>query len=135
MTDTHAANCRRCLSVDPAFGPSPKDPAYRGPCPRCGQRVPNALGDYPGALSREDNETYVCSECGTTEAMAGFMPNYPKPLPLGSYGLSDWATCPVCDGQGEVPSGGWLGTQGGFPAPEQQFADCPECGGSGAVPR
>lgn len=43
-------------------------------CPRCGGPVPNAefKGQYPGALSRTDNETEVCSECGTAEALQQF---------------------------------------------------------------
>ena len=40
-------------------------------CPRCGEPRPSALhvGRDPGALSRWDNSTYICSECGTEEAM------------------------------------------------------------------
>ena len=40
-------------------------------CPRCGDWIPNNLrpGAYPGALSRTDNKTEICSECGTLEAM------------------------------------------------------------------
>jgi len=40
-------------------------------CPRCGGGIPNDLqrGAYPGALSRSDNSTYVCSDCGTDEAL------------------------------------------------------------------
>lgn len=43
-------------------------------CPRCGGWIPNNLqpGAYPGALSRWDNETEVCSDCGTQEAMLQF---------------------------------------------------------------
>jgi RNA polymerase subunit RPABC4/transcription elongation factor Spt4 len=39
-------------------------------CPRCQGPVPSAehIGEYPGALSRTDNETEVCSACGTDEA-------------------------------------------------------------------
>ena len=39
-------------------------------CPRCGGKIPNNTepGAYPGALSRVDNETEVCSACGTLEA-------------------------------------------------------------------
>lgn len=33
-------------------------------CPRCGKTVT----DYP-ALSRRDNKTNICSQCGTDEAM------------------------------------------------------------------
>lgn len=49
---------------------------FAGPCPRCGGGVPNdeARGEYPGALSRFDNETYICSQCGQNEAFgAGHM--------------------------------------------------------------
>lgn len=47
----------------------PHDP---NTCPRCGGGVPNEemRGQYPGALSRTDNVTEVCSNCGTMEAMA-----------------------------------------------------------------
>ena len=40
-------------------------------CPRCGGFIPNSEqpGAYPGALSRTDNDTEVCSQCGTEEAM------------------------------------------------------------------
>jgi ribosomal protein S27AE len=43
-------------------------------CPRCGGPVPNAEhpGEYMGALSRFDNETEICSACGTKEAMFNF---------------------------------------------------------------
>jgi hypothetical protein len=40
-------------------------------CPRCEGFIPNndTPGAYPGALSRLDNKTEICSECGTIEAM------------------------------------------------------------------
>lgn len=40
-------------------------------CPRCLGGIPNDLqrGEYPGALSRTDNETEVCSECGVLEGL------------------------------------------------------------------
>jgi len=40
-------------------------------CPRCLGGVPNEemRGQYPGALSRTDNLTEVCSNCGTMEAI------------------------------------------------------------------
>jgi hypothetical protein len=40
-------------------------------CPRCGGQVPNALspGAYPGAQSRTDGRTEVCSRCGSEEGM------------------------------------------------------------------
>jgi hypothetical protein len=40
-------------------------------CPRCLGPIPNAehKGQYPGALSRTDNATEVCSRCGQDEAV------------------------------------------------------------------
>lgn len=40
-------------------------------CPRCNlNQIPNneTPGKYPGALSRVDNKTEICSACGTDEA-------------------------------------------------------------------
>jgi len=39
-------------------------PDYAGPCPSRENR-----GQYPGALSRLDNKTHICSQCGQDEAM------------------------------------------------------------------
>ena len=38
-------------------------------CPRCTGFIPSNLtpGRYPGALSRVDNKTEICSECGHEE--------------------------------------------------------------------
>lgn len=46
-------------------------PSYAGPCPRCGEPVPSRenQGQYPGALSRVDNKTHICSQCGQDEAL------------------------------------------------------------------
>lgn len=43
-------------------------------CPLCGGDVPNTehKGKYPGALSRADNETEICSACGTAQALEQF---------------------------------------------------------------
>lgn len=43
-------------------------------CPRCGGQIPNSRtpGAYPGAMSRADNATEVCSACGYDEAMRAF---------------------------------------------------------------
>ncbi len=40
-------------------------------CPRCGGHIPNGRspGAYPGALSRTDSCTEVCSRCGGEEGM------------------------------------------------------------------
>ena len=43
-------------------------------CPICSGPIPNALheGEYAGALSRVDNETEICSECGVFEALVDY---------------------------------------------------------------
>lgn len=43
-------------------------------CPRCLGDIPSTSerGEYPGAASRYDNQTEVCSECGVDEAMREF---------------------------------------------------------------
>ena len=40
-------------------------------CPICLGGIPNDenKGEYPGATSRFDNKTEICSECGTREAL------------------------------------------------------------------
>lgn len=62
----------------------PKRSDYGGPCPRCTEPVPNRhhQGMYPGALSRYDNETYVCSSCGQAEA---FMAGHVIPFDVALY--------------------------------------------------
>lgn len=49
-------------------------PHHRKPtrCPRCTDNlIPNNWhpGKYPGAISRADNKTEVCSDCGVDEAL------------------------------------------------------------------
>ena len=68
-------------------------------CPRCTGLIPNSAtpGKYPGALSRKDNATEVCSRCGTEEGLAQFVgqdpwPTFPQPLAsidLGTYEALD----------------------------------------------
>ncbi len=45
-----------------------------GDCPRCGHWIPtdDQPGGYPGADSRVDNTTEVCSACGLDEALIQF---------------------------------------------------------------
>jgi ribosomal protein L40E len=40
-------------------------------CPRCGGDVPSTAhkGQYPGAVSRWDDKTEICSPCGAEEAL------------------------------------------------------------------
>lgn len=55
-------------------------------CPTCGGYIPNNRepGAYPGALSRKDNKTEICSACGTAEALAGYLRNEHKWEPSGA---------------------------------------------------
>jgi hypothetical protein len=48
-------------------------------CPRC--RLDNLPLGYPGALSRADNKTEICSACGTDEAMVNFILKSPAQDP------------------------------------------------------
>jgi RNA polymerase subunit RPABC4/transcription elongation factor Spt4 len=59
-------------------------------CPRCSGDVPNSewKGRYPGALSRTDNETEICSDCGSHEAMEDYLNGSPLPQ-------SEWVKCPA----------------------------------------
>jgi len=44
-------------------------------CPRCKvSYIPNNeyAGQYPGALSRVDNKTEICSDCGLMEALEDY---------------------------------------------------------------
>lgn len=45
----------------------------------CGNWIPtnDAPGSRPGALSRRDNVTEVCDECGLAEALAAYL-NHPS---------------------------------------------------------
>lgn len=54
-------------------------------CPRCGVN-PLPFG-YPGALSRADNRTEICSPCGQTEAMEDFTGG---PLGAKANPSTDW---------------------------------------------
>jgi hypothetical protein len=46
-------------------------------CPRCLGELP--VG-YPGALSRVDNETEICSACGTDEALTDYYDRFLAPI-------------------------------------------------------
>lgn len=55
-------------------------------CPRCNGYIPNDSqpGAYPGAISRVDNRTEICSECGSSEALEQFLAGRLTPM-------SEWA--------------------------------------------
>jgi len=64
----------------------------KGFCPICGGPIPNAehRGQYPGALSRYDNETEICSLCGSAEALAPMMDEDAKITMQVGYQNRDW---------------------------------------------
>lgn len=69
------------LDVGSQVGVQP-DPSTT--CPRCGHQIPRdeLPGEYPGATSRVDNETEICSVCGLDEAMGnGVVPKDKWPIP------------------------------------------------------
>lgn len=43
-------------------------------CPKCSGYIPSNEnpGAYPGAISRVDNKTEICSACGVAEALGDF---------------------------------------------------------------
>jgi predicted RNA-binding Zn-ribbon protein involved in translation (DUF1610 family) len=55
-----------------------ENPTYTT-CPRCGQETLRTDRPVMNALSRTDNKTYVCSPCGTDEAMENFLGGEPQP--------------------------------------------------------
>lgn len=44
-------------------------------CPRCSGYIPNNIdiGAYCGAISRLDNTTEICSDCGSEEAIENYL--------------------------------------------------------------
>lgn len=44
-------------------------------CPTCDGYIPNNnnIGKYSGAISRRDNKTEICSDCGTREGMKDYL--------------------------------------------------------------
>lgn len=53
-------------------------------CPRCQGFIPSNArpGAYPGAVSRADNRTEVCSDCGAEEALVLLAPTVYWPVYL-----------------------------------------------------
>ena len=54
-------------------------------CPRCQfSWIPTNAhpGKYPGAISRADNKTEICSDCGTAEAIQDFTAGASTPVSM-----------------------------------------------------
>lgn len=62
----------RITNIDGSLvGEEKKSDPYFKECPRCTHFIPSDEnpGAYPGAISRVDNETEICSNCGVEEAI------------------------------------------------------------------
>jgi ribosomal protein S27AE len=74
-------------------------------CPRCqASLIPNNefAGKYPGALSRVDNKTEICSACGADEAMTQWMDGYLAPIENWPVSLSPTTTALLADAKEEM---------------------------------
>ena len=62
-------------------------------CPRCGEPTMRAV-KATNALSRRDNATYICSQCGTGEAMQDLLRIMGRPAMTVAQELSCWVSPP-----------------------------------------
>jgi hypothetical protein len=64
-------------------------------CPICNGPIPNALheGKYAGALSRVDNKTEICSECGVFEALQDFVQGFATATDARRTTILEEASC------------------------------------------
>lgn len=62
-------------------------------CPRCLGFIPSNLfaGEYPGAISRIDNSTEICSDCGTEEAITALIPISDWPIVFHDHNVTELA--------------------------------------------
>lgn len=62
-------------------------------CPRCLGYIPsNAFaGEYIGAISRVDNKTQICSDCGTEEAILALISIEQWPIVLYDHPTTKYA--------------------------------------------
>lgn len=63
-------------------------------CPRCLGFIPsNAFaGEYPGAISRIDNKTEICSDCGQEEAITALIDTDQWPIVQYEHPATQMAT-------------------------------------------
>jgi len=62
-------------------------------CPRCLGFIPSNVfaGEYPGAISRIDNKTEICSDCGTEEAILALITIDQWPIVLYDHSTTKYA--------------------------------------------
>lgn len=62
-------------------------------CPRCLGYIPSNTfaGEYLGAISRIDNKTEICSDCGTEEAILALVKIEEWPIVLYNHPVTKFA--------------------------------------------
>lgn len=84
----------------------------QGDCPRCGHCIPNdeEPGAHPGAASRVDDETEICSACGLDEALVQFRTNQARlGVAMSTPPVSDDETVRLAEAVATNALGGLLG--------------------------
>lgn len=74
-------------------------------CPRCKDNwIPNNAqpAAYPGALSRADNKTEICSACGEDEALKGFFDGGCEPVTAWPVTIKYSTSIPTYGGRKEA---------------------------------
>jgi hypothetical protein len=76
-------------------------------CPRCLGFIPrnDKPGQYMGALSRADNKTQVCSDCGTEEAIVALVAVDEWPISLYTHPACDAARARHIEADALIQSG------------------------------
>ncbi len=80
MTDNGKSDLKKIMERSEPGDYTPTENLLKNPCPRCLGPIPSIeyAGMFPGAVSRTDNKTEICSNCGTTEALEQGHPRLSK---------------------------------------------------------
>lgn len=76
MTSNGKADLKKIVEQSEPGEYVPTENLLKDPCPRCLGPIPSLeyAGMFPGAMSRTDNKTEICSNCGTQEAIEQMAP-------------------------------------------------------------
>lgn len=66
------------MATKPKGDPWAKDPKKK--CPRCGEKGVLCKRSVMNKISRLDNETELCQQCGTEEAFGGLLKEWADPV-------------------------------------------------------
>lgn len=118
-------------------------------CPSCGGFIPNneTPGAYPGAISRKDGKTEICSNCGTLEAFQDYFMEANKPDFTNEDKIRDFRKQEAGLDYGETGTFGWNNPDHYLDSPGSIYAkdagnplhyydeksrryECPDCGRS-----